>query len=241
MPPDPDTPALVPSPALAPIRRPKTTAEEVEERLIVAIALGDKQPGERLTEAEISAALEVSRVPAREAMQKLQLRGILVEQGQRGLRVADYSPRRIAELIELRFAIERIFFQHVMHPDFDRAPLIAALETMLEEMRALSGIGNPLAVSMVDLEFHRTIAVHSGNQLAANIWEGLAQHMLIVFCRDWSQAADRTGEVELHRKLVAFLSDGDLSELDAVLHDHLNEPNKRPATKSRGQHADEKP
>ena len=213
--------------AMAPIRRAKTTAEEVEERLIIAIAQGEKQPGERITEAEISTALEVSRVPAREAMQKLQLRGILVEQGQRGLRVADYSPRRIAELIELRFAIERIFFQHVMHTDFDRAPLITALEAMLDEMRALSGTGNPLAVSTVDLEFHRTIAVHSGNQLAAQIWEGLAQHMLIVFCRDWSQAADRTGEVELHSKLVAYLRAGDLSDLDAVLRDHFSEPRKR--------------
>ena len=213
--------------AMAPIRRARTTAEEVEERLIIAIALGEKQPGERLTEAEISTALEVSRVPAREAMQKLQLRGILVEQGQRGLRVADYSPRRIAELIELRFAIERIFFQHVKHPDFDRAPLIAALEQMLDVMRALSGTGNPLAVSTVDLEFHRTIAVHSGNQLAAQIWEGLAQHMLIVFCRDWSQAADRTGEVELHRKLVEYLRAGDLSDPDSVLRDHFSEPRKR--------------
>lgn len=213
--------------AMAPIRRARTTTEEVEERLIIAIALGEKQPGERLTEAEISTALEVSRVPAREAMQKLQLRGILVEQGQRGLRVADYSPRRIAELIELRFAIERIFFQHVMHPDFDRAPLIAALELMLDEMRALSGTDNPLAVSTVDLEFHRTIAVHSGNQLAAQIWEGLAQHMLIVFCRDWSQAADRTGEVELHRKLVEYLRAGELSDLDSVLRDHFSEPKKR--------------
>jgi DNA-binding GntR family transcriptional regulator len=222
--------------AMAPIRRAKTTAEEVEERLIIAIALGEKQPGERLTEADVSSALAVSRVPAREAMQKLQVRGILVEQGLRGLRVADYSPRRIAELIELRFAIERIFFQHVMCPEFDRAPLIAALELMLGEMRALSGTGDSLAVSMVDLEFHRTIAVHSGNQLATQIWEGLAQHMLIVFCRDWSQATDRTGEVELHNKLVAFLRAGDLADLDAVLSDHFNEPSKRVTIETRGIH-----
>jgi DNA-binding GntR family transcriptional regulator len=222
---------LLPS-ALVPIQRAKTTAEEVEDRLIIAIALGEKQPGERLTEAEISTALKVSRVPAREAMQKLQLRGILVEQGQRGLRIADFSPRRIAELIELRFAIERIFFQQVMRHDFDRRPLIGALESMLEEMRALSGIGDPLAVSMVDLEFHRTIAVHSGNLLAAQIWEGLAQHMLIVFCRDWSQAADRTGEVELHRELVAFLAGGDIADLDAVLRNHFVGPKARLAIKT---------
>ena len=74
--------------ALSPIRRARTTAEEVEERLIIAIATGDKAAGERITESEIAAALQVSRVPAREAMQKLQLRGILVGGEQRGVRRA---------------------------------------------------------------------------------------------------------------------------------------------------------
>jgi DNA-binding GntR family transcriptional regulator len=232
MPTDFETTSLLNIPALSPLRRRKTTAEEVEDRLIIAIARGDKKPGERLTEAEISDALEVSRVPAREAMQKLQLRGILVGHGQRGLRVADFSPRRIAELLELRTAIECIFFRHVMRPGNDRAPLIAALEGLLDDMAALSGIDDPIALSTVDLEFHRTIATHSGNDLAAQMWEGLAQHMLIVFCRDWSQTADRTGEVELHRKLVDFLRHGQAADIEVVLHDHFTEPNARLAIRS---------
>lgn len=219
-------------PGLTPIRRPKTTAEEVEDRLIIAIARGDRQPGERLTEAEISATLEISRVPAREAMQKLQLRGILVEHGQRGLRVADYGPSFIADLIELRNAIERILFQQVMRPAHDRAPLIAELEDILDQMSALSDVGDPVALATIDLEFHRAIAVSSDNKLTIQIWEGLAQHMLIVFCRDWLQAADRTGEVELHRKLVAFIRDGDVADLDSVLRDHFDGPHVREAAKT---------
>lgn len=218
-------------PGLTPIRRPKTTAEEVEDRLIIAIARGDRQPGERLTEAEISATLEISRVPAREAMQKLHLRGILVEHGQRGMRVADYGHSFIADLIELRIAIERILFQQVMRPAHDRAPLIAELEDILDQMSALSDVGDPVALATIDLEFHRAIAMSSDNKLTIQIWEGLAQHMLIVFCRDWLQAADRTGEVELHRKLVAFIRNGDVADLDPVLRDHFNGPDVRQAAK----------
>ena len=211
-------------PALSPIRKPRTTADEVEHRLIIAIARGDKASGERVTEAEIASALEVSRVPAREAMQKLQLRGILVADGKRGLRVSDYGRRRIAELFELRFAIEKIIFQRVMRHDHDRTELLAELEEILTHMASLSDSGDPIALSSVDLDFHRTVAKHSGAELAAQVWEGLAQHLIIVFCRDWSSASDRLGEVRLHRNMIEFLRSGAIADIDSVLADHFSEP-----------------
>lgn len=219
----------LPRSALSPIQRGKTTAEEVEERLILAIARGDKASGERITEAEIAAALNVSRVPAREAMQKLHLRGILVGGPQRGLRVADYGPRRMAELLELRHAIERIFFLHILQEKEGRAALLAELEDIMARMRELAGSGDPIALSAVDLDFHRAIARHSGNVFATQIWEGLAMHMMIVFCRDWEIASDRTGEVRLHEKLVQFIRKGAVKDIDRVLTSHFTDPPTRNA------------
>ncbi len=220
--------------ALTPISRGKTTAEVVEERLILAIARGDKAAGERITEAEIAEALNVSRVPAREAMQKLQIRGILVgSPEQRGLRVLDYSQKRIDELFELRFAIEKIIFQHVLRGGADREPLVERLNEILEDMRALSGSGDPLTLASVDLDFHRAVALHSGNELAAHNWEGLAQHMTIVFCRDWSAAYDRTGEVTLHAQLIDFVRKGEAGDIDKVLQDHFKPPVAREKARRR--------
>jgi DNA-binding GntR family transcriptional regulator len=216
-------------PALSPIQRGKTTTEAVEECLILAIARGDKASGERVTEAEIAAALKVSRVPAREAMQKLQLRGILVGGPRRGLCVADYSPRRVAELLELRHAIERIFFLHILRDKEGRTALLAELEAIMARMRELAGSGDPIALSAVDLDFHRAIAQHSGNLFATQIWEGLAMHMMIVFCRDWENAADRTGEVRLHEKLVQFIRKGAAKDIDRVLTSHFTDPPTRGA------------
>ena len=212
---------------LSPIERSRTTAEEVEDRLIMAIARGDIGSGERITEAEIAAAMNVSRVPAREAMQKLQLRGILVGGAQRGLRVADYSEQRIAELFELRLAIETIIFQHVMADGRDRQPVLDEAEAIVARMRKLSGSGDPVELSSIDLEFHRAVALHSGNLLAAQIWEGLAKHMLIVFCRDWATASDRTGEVRLHETLVEFLRKGALKDIPRALTSHFSDPSTR--------------
>lgn len=214
-------------PALSPIERARTTTDEVEERLILAIATGDKAFGDRITEAEIAAALKVSRVPAREAMKNLLLRGVLVEGEQRGLRVSDYSAARIAELFELRLAIEKIILEHAMREGRDREPMLRELEGIVDRMRSLSGSGDVVALSSVDLDFHRTVARHSGNELAAQIWEGLAQHLLILFCRDWSNASDRTGEVRLHETLIDFIRNGSPADLDAVLELHFSEPAQR--------------
>jgi DNA-binding GntR family transcriptional regulator len=229
-PPSSDTPAGSP---LSPIRRSRTTADEVEERLIIAIARGDKASGERVTEAEIAAALQVSRVPAREAMQKLQVRGILVGGDKRGLRVSDYGRARITELFELRFAIEKIIFQHVMRKDLDKTELLEELEGIVARMAELSNSADPVALSMVDLDFHRTVAKHSGNVLAAQVWKGLAQHLIIVFCRDWENVSDRMGEVRLHRKMIEFLRSGSISDIETVLADHFAEPGLRGETGAR--------
>lgn len=217
---------------LSPIERNRTTTDLVEERLILAIATGDKAAGERVTEAEIASALDVSRVPAREAMQKLLLRGILVDGPQRGLRVADYGEQRIAELFELRFAIEKIIFEHVMRPGRSRKALIGELESIMGRMRDLSGSGDPILLSSVDLDFHRAVARHSGNVLAAQIWEDLAQHMFIVFCRDWATASDRTGEVRLHERLLEFVRKGSVDEIDDVLSRHFSDPSTRTGSRN---------
>lgn len=210
---------------IAPIARGRTTTDEVVDRLILAIARGRKAPGERITEAEVAAAFHVSRVPAREAMQKLQLRGVLVGgPDQRGLRVVDYGEKRLADLYELRLAMETIFFRHVLASDGDRASLVRDLKATLKAMAALSGSGDPVALASVDLEFHRAVARHSGNDMAVEIWEGLAQHLLIVFCRDWADAADQTGEVRLHARLIDFIEDGDPADIEAVLRNHFSPP-----------------
>lgn len=206
--------------ALSAIPRPRTTADEVEERLVLAIALGEKSPGDRITEAELATTLNVSRMPAREALQKLHLRGVLVENDQRGLKVADYSETFIADLHEVRHSIERVVLRRVMSADFDRTALLEELREHIARMRELSGSADTLLLGKTDLAFHRAILTHSGNQLAAKIWEGIAQHALIVFLRDWAQAADRTGEVALHERLVDFIANGQEADIDRFLREH---------------------
>lgn len=198
----------------------------------MAIARGDKAAGERITEAELASALNVSRVPAREAMQRLNLRGILVGGASRGLRVADYGAQRLEELLELRLGIEKIALRSIMRKGVDKSPLIAELEQIVAGMAALTDSGDPVELGSIDLEFHRAIMRFSNKLLAIQIWEGLAQHMLIVFCRDWNDAFDRTGEVDLHEDFIKYLREGDIDDIELMLTQHYSAPSERPRMKS---------
>jgi DNA-binding GntR family transcriptional regulator len=204
-----------------PIQRSRTIADEVADRIIMAIVHGEKSPGERITEAEIAQAMNVSRVPAREAMQKLQLRGILVAEDIRGLRVADFSDARIAELYEVRLAIEKILFKHAL-PRCRRNPeTIDRLNAIVGRMAAAVGAQDIIAASLLDVEFHETVADISRNVLAAQFWEGLKPRLIVIFCREWSRAPNLVVEVELHRKLCDLLREGSVRDVDAALTRHI--------------------
>lgn len=97
-------------------------------------------PGARIVEAKIAGALGVSRVPVREALQRLHLRGILAPGG---LRVADFDPGHIAQTFGLRHAIERVILHDILRAGRDRRQVIVPLGAAVAEMRGLAGCSRP--------------------------------------------------------------------------------------------------
>lgn len=218
---------LDPSPALRcfrPIERARAIPDEIAERIIMSIVYGEKRPGDRITEAEIAAGMNVSRVPGREAMQKLQLQGILEPSELRGMRVADFSDERINELYEVRLAIEKVTFRHAMRRARENPALLEPLAALLEEMTDVAGGGDHIAVGQLDVEFHRMVARIAQNKMAERIWEGLSPHLLIVFCREWIRAESPPEEVKLHRELLELLRSGVEEEIDPMLTAHIIGP-----------------
>lgn len=67
---------------------------------------GRLQPGEPLGEVEQSARLGISRTPLREALARLEADGLVTGDRGRGMVVTDLSPASVAQLYELRQALE---------------------------------------------------------------------------------------------------------------------------------------
>ncbi len=73
-----------------------------------AIVNGQLNPGERLMEQQLAEDLGVSRTPIREAIRKLELEGFVLMLPRKGAYVADISIRDIAEVFEVRSAMEAL-------------------------------------------------------------------------------------------------------------------------------------
>src|SRR3954469_13140734 len=86
--------------------RTRSRAEFVYESLRDAISDGRIAGGERVREEEVASTLGVSRTPVREALQRLQQRGLLVVGAGRGLMVARLSQQQVVELYAMRQILE---------------------------------------------------------------------------------------------------------------------------------------
>lgn len=84
----------------------KPLRELVLEAIREAIINGTLKPRERLMEIQLAEELGVSRTPIREALRKLELEGFIVMVPRKGAYVADFSFKDIADIFEIRAALE---------------------------------------------------------------------------------------------------------------------------------------
>src|SRR5690606_12292208 len=89
----------------------KPLRELVFEVLREAIITGKLRPGERLMEVQLAEELGVSRTPVREAIRKLELEGLVLMIPRRGAYVAEISMKDIADVFEIRAALEGLAAQ----------------------------------------------------------------------------------------------------------------------------------
>src|ERR1700753_1265935 len=89
-----------------PSRGHRTLAEKAYESLHAAIITGALRPGARLPIEELAEHLEMSPMPIREAVRRLDAAGLVDNIPHRGARVTELSVTDLAEVYEVRLALE---------------------------------------------------------------------------------------------------------------------------------------
>ncbi len=210
--PAPPTLSMAPNPGMA---------ERAAEAIVLGVAAGALQPGQRLVEAELARLLQMSRVPLREALKILEAQGIVESAPHRGTRLATFDETRIDEICEARIALERIAARGAVAA-YKRDPkLLARLDRILGVMERAAVHLEWMEISKADLEFHREICRASGNAIVQKLWDALARHVLIVFGKEIRSERDAKALVPQHRRLRDMLAAGEIDALDDELDQHI--------------------
>jgi DNA-binding GntR family transcriptional regulator len=192
------------------------------------------ESGVKVSERSIAEAIGLSRVPVREAFQRLTLEGLLVNIPGKGLCVREYNEQDIYDLYVYREAIDGMASRYFAIRA--ESMEINYLKMVFEEMERTASQYNAKYWEEKDMEFHRIIARGSRNVRLSKSLENVLQECLylskIYFRKPDGTMEQRSPEhlqlvLSEHRKILAAIESGDPDEAERVSRSSVQEAMKR--------------
>jgi DNA-binding GntR family transcriptional regulator len=202
------------------IHRPQLW-EAVTDRLRAAILSGEIPAGTKLVEATLADRYGTSRGPIREAVRELARQGLIVELPRRGSVVATLTSHDLAEVYEVREALESGASKAAIRRSSDAD--LRALESLLEPMEHAWANGDWSLDSVeLDFAFHRALLALARNERMATTYEHmLTQNMHLLRTAAEANPTLRTGiEPRVHRDIVDALTARDEARAGLAIGSH---------------------
>ncbi len=204
----------------APIQivRAQRIVDNVYEGLHEAILSGQLLPGEKLSVPALAQQLSVSRSPVREAVARLTTEGLAVESPRRGAVVAKIGLADLAELYEVREALEGVVTRLAV--ERSGRHVVDDLEPVIERHAEAIARGDMQAHVECDMEFHAVIRRGSSHDLAIRLLDQIQSRVKLAM-RSTSVTAGPERALEDHKRILAALRLGDARESEARAREHV--------------------
>ncbi len=184
-----------------------------------AILTGELKPRERLVEQELAARLGMSRTPIREALRRLEERGLVRILPHRGGVVADVSPVDIENIYAVRCHVEslaaRLAAERISPRTIEQVGDLEAAQSCLSAGR------NVRALMHANDAFHDTIYGAAGNACLLEVIQQLRRQVHPVRFSAWSQPERIMRSLAEHREMVEVLRRQDGTGLAELTKRHL--------------------
>lgn len=195
----------------------ESETERVTRQLRDEILDGARLPGERLVERELAAALDVSRVPVREALKALVGEGLVTLRPRSWAVVRTFTDSDIADLSEVRSAFEPLTFrlaaQRRTRDGLDR--LRAVLDAQLVAARA----GDAVVARRTAADFHELVTELASNELLVEIERPLRSRMRWLL----TQHDDLVAVADQHQELFTAIANRDVEAAERLAGEHLTQ------------------
>jgi DNA-binding GntR family transcriptional regulator len=121
------------------------------------IQSGVYAPDTFLSERQLVEKLGMSKTPIRSALEHLEAQGLVAVSPQQGIVVKDLSAREIAELFDMRAAIEPFIVRRLAERSLTAAQS-TRIKVNLKRQRGAVNAEDPRAATTLDIEFHTLLA-----------------------------------------------------------------------------------
>ena len=189
------------------------------------IVTGQLAPGSRLTELDLTEQLQVSRTPVREALNKLQRDGLVIERPRTGFSVVTFDEVMLCEVFDLRAELDNYATRLTtgrITPD-----QIQTLQDMVAECENLAKSGRGTKANLqemqVGIEIHRSVAAFSGNAVLAEMMNGLLDKCQVYVWMELTNLNDWKGARDDHALIVDAIARGDVEAACRESRRHIQE------------------
>lgn len=197
---------------------PGVSSEKILRALEAAILSGEFKPREHLVEMELIDRYGVSRTIIREALKKLEGRGLVRIAPHRGARVADLSVQEIEEIYFVRAEVEKIAARLLVkkiHPEE-----IASLKKLAREVESHLRHRTEQMIEK-DGELHQSIYQTCRNQHLCDLIDRLKTKAYIVGYNAWSVPQRIEESIREHQGIIEAIAEKNAAKLERLIVKHL--------------------
>lgn len=191
-------------------------AQSVYDSFIHGLQTGQYRPGDRIRAEDLAQAFSVSRTPVREALSRLQERGLL-EMTPSGLAVSQLSRQRVIELYAIRELLEgaaaRLAAQHASPSD------IYSMRHYAGEFEKAGD--DPARAAHLNRVLHTQIYDAAHNRYLLEMLNNLHDTLMIVVGTTFEVEGRHAQAIVEHREILDAIERRDLDLADRLAREHI--------------------
>lgn len=205
--------------------RTQSLTSEVQKEIERMIMNGEFQPNSRLNENKLATRLGVSRGPVREACRALAAMRLLDVIPNRGFILRSLTNEDVAKVYEARAGL--CGYAGMLLAKRATAEDIAQLRSLVDEMDNVASEHDVERYYQLNLEFHNTLMLMTGNSKLAEIYRSLVREIHLFRLKALSHGdAPRVSNAE-HHGIVDAITSGDPKRAFDAMMEHVKASQNR--------------
>jgi len=199
------------------LKNRETLSEQVYKSLKKSILNGDLKPGQKLSQDWLAKQMKVSRMPIREAIERLRTEGLVESIPYKESKVINFTYKDIEEMYSVRGLLEvysaRLATSKIREKD------LKALKIINKEMKGVLDKEKYKQLPILNKKFHLTIYNRSGNRrlykTIKNLWDSFPKDFF------WNFPERAKNSIIDHEKIINAIESKNGKLMEKMMIQHI--------------------